>query len=215
MSAAIRNSGGPRIESPDGQRDSGPPGFQPRPADAASSLWHLFPPILSVLLFAATLVVSSTLPAAADVAQYIDSLGKTHFVDDPAKVPEEYRSQLHSQKPLRAISRSDSAGKPLYEKDRYSSGGANVEIFVTGWCPYCQKLEKLLQSEHISYIRYDIERNAKGKKIYDSLQVVGVPVTRVGSTVIAGYQPEAILLAARRPAGNTAHRVEIEYAPTR
>lgn len=71
-----------------------------------------------------------------------------------------------------------------------------VEIFVTGWCPYCSKLESFLKKKKISYKRYDIERDEKGAEIFSSIGGEGVPVSRVnGRTVVPGYDPDAILAA--------------------
>lgn len=142
---------------------------------------------------------------AAEVARYIDETGKATYVDSPEKVPERYRNQLGEQRPLPGISRSASGGRVLYEKERYSSSqpvaaapANRVEIFVTSWCPYCRKLEQLLNEHQISFVRYDIEKSAKGRRIYDSLGGSGIPVSRIGAQVVEGFQPEMILRAARR-----------------
>ncbi|RMG44128.1 MAG: glutaredoxin family protein [Candidatus Dadabacteria bacterium] len=72
-----------------------------------------------------------------------------------------------------------------------------VEIFVTSWCPYCRRLEKFLTSEKIAYVRYDIEHDPKGRKIYDSIGGRGVPVIRIGQTVLFGFNPVEIKEALR------------------
>jgi len=68
-----------------------------------------------------------------------------------------------------------------------------VDVFVTSWCPYCTKLEKFLKKKHIEYKRYDVERDAKGKRIFDEIGGEGIPVTRVGSAVVHGYDPDGIM----------------------
>ena len=70
-----------------------------------------------------------------------------------------------------------------------------VELFVTSWCPYCSKLEGFLKSHNIDYKRYDVERDADGGQIFMDLEGEGVPMVRVGSTVIRGYDPEALMTA--------------------
>jgi glutaredoxin len=70
-----------------------------------------------------------------------------------------------------------------------------VEVFVTSWCPYCTKLESFLKKEGIDYTRYDVEQDAKGAEIFRSIGGSGIPVTRVGSQVVPGYDPEAVLAA--------------------
>lgn len=68
-----------------------------------------------------------------------------------------------------------------------------VEVFVTSWCPYCKKLEALLQSQNIPYTRYDIEADSKGERLYRSLGGGGVPIVRIGSFVVRGFHPDLIM----------------------
>ncbi len=86
-----------------------------------------------------------------------------------------------------------------FASERVSNVGApraaTVEIFVTSWCPYCQKLETLLKKNKVDYTRYDVEADAKGAEIFEKLGGSGVPVTRVGNEVIHGYDPERIAKA--------------------
>ncbi len=70
-----------------------------------------------------------------------------------------------------------------------------VEIFITSWCPYCRKLEQFLKAEHIPYRRYDIEANPQAKRVYDQFGIPGVPVIRIGSKLISGFDQTAILNA--------------------
>ncbi len=69
----------------------------------------------------------------------------------------------------------------------------NVEIFVTSWCGYCKKLEKFLMDRNIPYTKYDIESNARAAEAYQSMGGTGVPVTRIGSDIVYGYDPDRIL----------------------
>lgn len=76
---------------------------------------------------------------------------------------------------------------------------ARVEIFVTSWCPYCKLLEGHLKSSGIPYKKYDIEKDATGRRMHEELGGGGVPVTRVdGRTIIHGFDPAAIQSALRR-----------------
>ena len=69
-----------------------------------------------------------------------------------------------------------------------------VEVFVTDWCPFCQRLEKFLKSKGIPYIRHNIDTDSEGAKIHQEISKNrGIPVTRIGSTVIQGYSPKEIL----------------------
>lgn len=133
----------------------------------------------------------------ADVFQYTDADGGLHFVDSAEKIPEEFRDQLKTQPELKPISKVDPGRKKLYEKEHYTPSVAarqKVELFVTDWCGYCRKLEAFLNENGISYQKFDIEKNASAKRIHASLGS-GVPIARVGKTVIEGYNPDAILQA--------------------
>ncbi len=79
------------------------------------------------------------------------------------------------------------------KKNREFSG--KVEVFVTSWCPYCTKLQKFLKAKGIRYTAYDIETDTSARKRYNELGVRGVPVTRIGSLIIQGYNPDAVLKA--------------------
>ena len=73
-----------------------------------------------------------------------------------------------------------------------------VEVLVANWCPYCQKLEKFLKEKKIPYTRYDLERSKKGRQMYNQLGRGGIPITKIGSYIIRGYQPREILRALER-----------------
>ncbi len=70
-----------------------------------------------------------------------------------------------------------------------------VEVFVTTWCPFCQKLENFLKNNRIDYKRYDVEKDAEGSRLFSELGIEGVPVTRIDSTLIQGYDREGIMAA--------------------
>ncbi len=79
--------------------------------------------------------------------------------------------------------------------DRVSAqkSSKNVEIFVTSWCGYCKKLEKFLKVHDIPYTKYDIEANPRAAEAYRSMGGTGVPVTRIGTDIVYGYDPDRIL----------------------
>jgi len=142
----------------------------------------------------------------AEVYKYIDDTGRTFYVDSKEKIPSQFRSQLNAdaQSPaiLPSISKVPSraykpSNKPKLTSPRpnYSLGRNRVEIFVTSWCGYCRQLETLLSSKNIRYKSYDIENSKEGEQLYQQLGGGGVPVTKVGSQVIRGYQPDEILRA--------------------
>ena len=70
---------------------------------------------------------------------------------------------------------------------------AKVEIFVTSWCPYCRKLETFLKQNNIEYTRYDVEADSEASDLFDHLGGTGVPLVRVDTDVIHGYDPDRIV----------------------
>jgi len=139
--------------------------------------------------------------ALAEVYRYVDSKGELHFVDDVAKVPKKYRKQLENPQPLREISVMDAAPAakrrvaeeatpPRQEK---SAAGTGVEVYMTSWCGYCKKMVRFLNEKGIPYTAYDIEKDSAAARIYREIGGNGVPVVRVGTHVVHGYNPDAVL----------------------
>jgi len=80
----------------------------------------------------------------------------------------------------------DDQVKKTYRKD------ITPEIFVQDNCEDCRKLERFFDDSKMPYIRYDIQRDLKGLEIYKSLGINSMPLTRVGTTVVKGYDPARI-----------------------
>ncbi len=129
----------------------------------------------------------------ADIVSYVDDKGSRHFVESVERVPEQYREQAKQSKPLPPINKLATTGLApahLLEPKGASATKSTptLEVFVTSWCPYCQALEEYLKGRKIKYQRFDIEKNAEGKKIHKSLGGGGIPVTRInGTKVIRGF----------------------------
>jgi len=68
-----------------------------------------------------------------------------------------------------------------------------VELYVTSWCGYCKMMEQVLDKKGIAYIAYDIEKDERAAKIYRDLHGRGVPLVRVGSKVVYGYDPDTVI----------------------
>lgn len=68
-----------------------------------------------------------------------------------------------------------------------------VEIFVTSWCGYCKMMEQALDKKGIAYTTYDVEKDDRAAKIYRDLHGRGVPLVRVGSKVVYGYDPDTVI----------------------
>lgn len=165
---------------------------------------------------AIALVISGILSIAslsfADVFRYTDGTGKTHYVDSLDKIPEKFRTQAEAKKPLPQISKVPASNMPdnqvpagetktskttaTAEVTKQRIAGPKVEVFITSWCGYCRALEQQMKIMGIPYKRYDIEKDVVGRRLYQSIGGDGsVPWTKVGNTVIPGYEPDGIYAA--------------------
>ncbi len=149
--------------------------------------------------------------AYAGFYHYTDSNGAVHCVDDISNVPEQYRSQLKNAESLSDVSVVGIPGpsrdealsaktpravdQPAKKTVQYSG---TADVFVTSWCGYCKKLEQFLDANGIRYAALDIEKDSNAQKQYKELGGHGVPLTRIGSSVVSGYNPDAILKAIER-----------------
>ena len=66
-------------------------------------------------------------------------------------------------------------------------------LLVFSMCGYCKKMERFLKEKGIQYTRYDIEKDDNAARICRELGGSGVPVIRIGSNVVHGYNPDAVM----------------------
>jgi glutaredoxin len=149
----------------------------------------------------AFLLFASVVDCMADVYRYTDSKGEIHFVDEVSKVPKRYRSQLQDmgeQGNLNVVESSRSGnGGPVKATEKSSRNRAqvspDVEVFMTSWCGYCKKMIAFLREKGIPFTAHDIEDDKDAARTYRELGGSGVPVVRVGSHVVHGYNPDAVM----------------------
>jgi glutaredoxin len=79
------------------------------------------------------------------------------------------------------------------QKTKNARSCPTVELFVTSWCGYCKMMEEFLDKKGIPYKTYDVENDDQAAKVYRSLHGRGVPLVRVGSKVVYGYDPDTVL----------------------
>lgn len=66
-----------------------------------------------------------------------------------------------------------------------------VKFYMASWCPYCKRMENFLKESNIPYDKFDVEKDAEGRRVFKELRARGVPVMVVGETVIRGFDPAA------------------------
>lgn len=149
--------------------------------------------------------------------RYVDEQGTVHFVDAESKIPEQYREKADDNINLPKLSTGSWRYRARRNKPSYPSrpGFANfktgnnqgslssdsrsksVEIYVTSNCPHCKRLVQYLRENQISYRKYDVQRSKTGQRRYVQLGGGGVPIVKVGNTVIRGFNPYSIEQALR------------------
>lgn len=68
----------------------------------------------------------------------------------------------------------------------------DIVLYSTAWCPYCRKARVFLQRANMPFIEYDIEKSAYAYQQYERLSGRGVPVIRIGSRTVQGYDTQAM-----------------------
>jgi glutaredoxin len=151
------------------------------------------------ILGATVMLVTPGLGVRADMHRYTDDSGWTYIVDNIEKIPPQYPDRVKSVSTPSSTEAGSSSQKGGYPAKPSPSGAQPpVDIYVTSWCGYCQKLEKFLKAQGIRYERHDIEKSRSAHERYRSLGGSGVPLIKVGSDVIRGYGPDAILSSLKK-----------------
>lgn len=128
--------------------------------------------------------------AVAQVFRYTDDSGRVHYVGSIEQVPSRYRNQVKGEADLPRITRVPAG--VFTPRSTVSQPATKIEIFVTDGCPHCRRLEQYLEQRNVRYKRVDIEKDAAGERRFRELGGRGVPIIKIGSTIINGFNPEAL-----------------------
>ena len=73
-------------------------------------------------------------------------------------------------------------------------------MYMTAWCPYCQKAREYIKSLNVRLIEYNIEKDASRKEemLRKSGGSAGVPLIDVEGIIIKGYGPDSIKAAVEK-----------------
>lgn len=71
----------------------------------------------------------------------------------------------------------------------------DVKLYMTSWCPYCQRMIQYFKDNNIDYVAYDIEKDKKAQDEFRNYGGTGIPLVVVGKTVISGFDPEKVKAA--------------------
>ena len=157
------------------------------------------------LLFTTLLLLSRPAASAAELIRYKDSKGRIFYVNDPAKVPNEYQGSMERAPDLPPVSKVPASKqapvvRPRSESTPHyrASSDRRVILLVAPGCPYCLMAEELLKKKRVTYKRLDINKDEEGRVLYQSLGGGGVPILKVGTKVVRGFDPIEIVAAVGR-----------------
>ena len=107
------------------------------------------------------------------------------------------RARLLEEKRKAKAAKLAGTGSAVAPRGGTKAQAASVLLFTSPSCAECAKLEKFLKERRVRYRRLDIVRSKEAFDAFDRLGAGStLPVTQVGSKLIKGFNPEAILAAA-------------------
>ena len=148
--------------------------------------------ILLLLLFAAA-------AWAGSIYKWVDKNGVVHY-SDGAPEGEGINGDIETRPAVDGDStptvesentETPSATTPPPQVDTRRKD-AEVEIYTTSWCHYCEQTKRYFRSRGIRFKEYDIEKDraaARRHRRYNPRG--GVPVTVINGQPIIGYAPDA------------------------
>ncbi|HET8729696.1 MAG TPA: glutaredoxin family protein [Moraxellaceae bacterium] len=134
----------------------------------------------------AVVLAAVALPATAEIYQWKDAAGRTHFGDKAdsgtkARVVE-VRVNSYDHVTYESLKRAPDASK--------GTGDHHVLLYGTTWCGYCRKAREYFAAHGIAYTDLDIEKDVNAKVAFDAMGGRGVPVILVGSRRMNGFSED-------------------------
>ena len=70
---------------------------------------------------------------------------------------------------------------------------ANVTVYSTQTCPWCDKLKDYLKEKGVEFESIDVgEDQEKAKEMVEKSGQMGVPVSDINGTIIVGFDKDAV-----------------------
>lgn len=160
----------------------------------------------SVRIAAALFSLICVFPAgpifSGEIYKWTDQNGNVVFSDTspPTGVKGEIREfrEDRTQRPKAERYSPKLGNEAVHDPRPYQEVG--VIMYMTAWCPYCDKARNYLRSLNVHLIEYNIERD-KGKEeemLKKSGGSKGVPLIDIEGIIIKGYSPDVIKTAVER-----------------
>ena len=139
--------------------------------------------------------------SATEIYKWVDENGAIHFQESPPqnikqpvtikRLPtyqDNYRD--YENNTSKQPSANTSSNNPT--NDRETSREAEVELYVTSWCPYCKKASEFFRSRGIPFTEYDIEKDKRAARRKKRLtKENGVPFAIINGQPIHGFKRAA------------------------
>jgi len=139
----------------------------------------------------------------AEMFKWVDKNGVLHLSDMPPQIDQNLKietlptyktnkKKVNPQEKNSTENTDDGSDKADIGLKKTSSIKPKVELYITGWCPWCKKAKAFFQSRRIEFVEYDIEKDkeaARRKEQIDSRK--GVPFAVINGKYIHGYNETA------------------------
>jgi len=136
----------------------------------------------TLILLGLLLFLSHNVPAD-EWHRWVDSEGRTIISRNP---PPNGTQELQRQ----TLPRREDHSTEVKRAERLRT--PQVELYITSWCPACQKARAYLQQQGIPFKEYDVEKDpgaARRKKMIDPRK--GVPLAVINGRKILGFTASA------------------------
>lgn len=159
----------------------------------------------------AVLALAVTATAGDKVYKYVDEHGNLNYVDSEDKIPPKYLEHSSEQTPSGNLSivetprQQKKAAPPAAGSAQKRAGNkqqparktyrtnAQIELYATSWCGYCEKARKYFKQHNLAYTEYDIEQDAAAARRMRQLSNQGgVPVIKIDDRVLTGFSANAL-----------------------
>lgn len=130
------------------------------------------------------LALTFALPAQAEIYQWTDAAGKSHFSGSKPATP----ATLENRTDL-----EDKSSPPAPVDAKAHATAPKVDLYVTSWCPYCKKAIAYLRKHNIAFNAYDIEKDldaAARKKTLDP-GYSGIPFAVINGVNVRGFSEDS------------------------
>jgi glutaredoxin len=162
-----------------------------------------FKGILIILLFF-TLLLRVSIVVSGEVYKWRDKDGNIIFSDTPPPPGVEVEIKEFKEKASDGPKGKENINLPRPKsesfKEKRSYSDVHVIMYMTSWCPYCDKARTYLRSLDVNLVEYNIERDRSKREemLSKGGGSTGVPLIDVEGIIIRGYNPNALKAAIER-----------------